>query len=355
MRKDVKIGLGIGGVLLAVLIVYALVPKNDTANQFAHGGDANKSADESGQGTSPASGTGGAATAGSPVSTGETTAPAPTGHDAPPGNTTTGGNATTGGPVASREPASADPAEQDALATTPKVIDWEKILVTGLVPEDAKVPMAARANADDVFAEPKSNANEPKWDVTPPAGRSPQTAHSPQAGHNTQTATADHSARGSQTQGSPAANARPQAARGGTTEHTVQQGENLSMIAAVAYGDARKYKEILKANPGLDERKIRPGTVIKLPDPSTFAPATTAAHQAKADAKPETKIDPKSQYKVEQDDNLSRISSKLYGSTAKAKAIYEANKDTIGADPGKLKLGTVLKLPEPPTVQQAAR
>jgi len=41
--------------------------------------------------------------------------------------------------------------------------------------------------------------------------------------------------------------------------------------------------------------------------------------------------------------------------TAKAKSIYEANKDTIGADPGKLKLGTVLKLPEPPTVQQAAR
>jgi nucleoid-associated protein YgaU len=342
MRKDVKIGLGIGGVLLAVLVVYALVPKNDPSSQYART-DTNKSADDSGQGAAASNTSAGPAT-GWPAPAGESTSPSTPAHETP------GSTPATAEHVASHEATAAEPAEQDAQATTPKIIDWEKILVTGLVPEDAKVPMAARPNADDVFAEPKSNGgDQPKWDVGQPAGRNQQT------GHNTQTATGSHTAQGSQTQVAQGGNAKPQAARGGMTDHTVQQGENLSMIAAVAYGDARKYKEILKANPGLDERKIRPGTVIKLPDPSTFAAATPAAHQAKAEAKPETKIDPKSQYKVEQDDNLSRISAKLYGSTAKAKALYEANKDTIGADPGKLKLGTVLKLPEPPTVQQAAR
>src|SRR3954452_18499517 len=33
MRKDVRIGLSIGGVLLAVLIVYLLVPKDANTNQ----------------------------------------------------------------------------------------------------------------------------------------------------------------------------------------------------------------------------------------------------------------------------------------------------------------------------------
>jgi nucleoid-associated protein YgaU len=90
-----------------------------------------------------------------------------------------------------------------------------------------------------------------------------------------------------------------------------------------------------------------------MPDASTFAtPATPAAATAKGQP---AKVDPKTQYEVEKDDNLSRISAKLYGSTAKAKALYEANKDKIGDDPAKLKLGLVLKLPEPPTQQQAAR
>jgi len=339
MRKDVKIGLGIGGVLLAVLIVYALVPKNDT--QVARNGDTNKSTEDSGTGASTASGSGGATPISTPSPAGQGTTQNPATHDS------AGGTATTGDHVAAREGTTGDAGEQDTAQATSSKIDWEKILKTGLVPEDAKVPMLAHKEAEDVFG----GGSEPTWDPKP----APQ--------HTTLQAGGNPGAKGTQvaqggggTHAKPGADAKPQAAKG-TTEHTVQQGENLSMIAAVAYGDARKYKEILKANPGLDERKIRPGTVIKLPDASTFAtPAPTGpAQQAKTDAKADTKIDPKSQYKVEPDDNLSRISAKLYGSTAKAKSIYEANKDTIGADPGKLKLGTVLKLPEPPTVQQAAR
>jgi nucleoid-associated protein YgaU len=339
MRKDVKIGLGIGGVLLAVLIVYALVPKNDT--QIARNGDAAKSTEDAGPIASTASNTTGGTTTGSPSPASESTGPGPAAHDTP------GVNPPTTEHVASREGTTGDQGEQDTAQATTAKIDWDKILKTGLVPDDAKVPMVAHREADDVFG---GGSSEPTWDPKP----APQHTNL-QVGGNPGAKTTQVAQGNGGIHAKPVADAKPQAARGGMTDHTVQQGENLSMIAAVAYGDARKYKEILKANPGLDERKIRAGTVIKLPDASTFASATPAAHQAKADAKPETKIDPRSQYKVEQDDNLSRISAKLYGSTAKAKALYEANKDTIGADPGKLKLGTVLKLPEPPTAQQAAR
>jgi nucleoid-associated protein YgaU len=330
MRKDVKIGLGIGGVLLAVLIVYALVPKNDTSNQYAHDGDAAKSAEDHGSSAAASSSTSsnpGAAT-GSSASTGETAGLGTTAHEPAP---TTGNDH-----VASRDAGPAEASEEETPQATTNKIDWDKILVTGIVPE-AKVPLVAHKEAEDVFG-----GSEPKWDTH-------STGHTAApTGTNTGTNTG---AKGPQVaQANPGshanqvAGAKPQAVKGGTMDHTVQQGENLSMIAAVAYGDARKYKEILKANPGLDERKLRPGMTIKLPDASTFAAPTPApqAQQAKAEAKAETKIDPRSQYKVEQDDNLSRISAKLYGSTAKAKAIYEANKDKIGNDPGKLKLGTVL-------------
>jgi nucleoid-associated protein YgaU len=43
---------------------------------------------------------------------------------------------------------------------------------------------------------------------------------------------------------------------------------------------------------------------------------------------------------------------KLYGTSAKWQAIYDLNKDAIGTDPSKLKLKSVLKLPEPPTQKQ---
>jgi len=326
MRKDVKLGLSIGGVLLACLIVYILVPKNNEGDQFAKQGDSTNSAGERQE----------TANAGP----GSTTPPAP--HP----------EATTGPGTSSDPSHEASPTAPDHIpatgagagdpgntvaATTPRSYDWERILTTG---EGPKTPLLAmgtnrgpsdeRPAAPDPFGDaPKGTnaSNEPNWN-----------------GHG--------GAAGGPSVGTR--NTQPPAATGGARstpkEHVVQQGEHLSSIALAVYGDARLYKEILKANPGLDERKLKPGTTIKLPDASTFAAAPKAQPAA---AKQEPTIDSNKEYRVAPGDNLHKIAVKLYGKPAKANDLYELNKDKIGDDSARVKVGMVLKLPEAPTASAA--
>jgi nucleoid-associated protein YgaU len=56
----------------------------------------------------------------------------------------------------------------------------------------------------------------------------------------------------------------------------------------------------------------------------------------------------KAEHTVAEGETLSDIALKYFGSAAKEKwmAIYEANKGTIGDDPGLIKAGQVLKIPE---------
>lgn len=47
--------------------------------------------------------------------------------------------------------------------------------------------------------------------------------------------------------------------------YTIAAGDSLRHIAARLYGDTRQWRRIMKANPGLDPRRLRVGQVIKLP------------------------------------------------------------------------------------------
>lgn len=49
------------------------------------------------------------------------------------------------------------------------------------------------------------------------------------------------------------------------TTYTVAAGDTLSKIAIKLYGDARKWREIAKANPHLDVKKLKAGQVIHVP------------------------------------------------------------------------------------------
>jgi nucleoid-associated protein YgaU len=212
-------------------------------------------------------------------------------------------------------------------------VDWERILTTGEVPPEVRIPLAAvppgntgpsRAETD-VFGEPQREATpEINWHsagTTPPG--SPV--------------------------GSTPAPAAPAAPKSTPREHVVQQGEHLSSISLAIYGDARHYREILKANPGLDERKLKPGTKIKLPDPSTF----TSGRAQQAIARLEPSIDPTKEYRVAPGDSLHKIAVKLYGKPARADELYELNRARIGDDSSRVKVGMVLNLPEPPTAPGA--
>ena len=149
--------------------------------------------------------------------------------------------------------------------------------------------------------------------------------------------------------------------------HVVQQNETLSTISLAAYGSANYYPHILRANPGLDPKKMKVGQSIILPDISAVKPQSGSGAGAGAGAQPAQSgtsqqqqpaaatgqhLDPAKEYKVAANDSLYRISVKLYGKSDLANQIYELNKEQIGPDPAKLKLGTVLKLPSPPTVAQ---
>jgi nucleoid-associated protein YgaU len=65
-------------------------------------------------------------------------------------------------------------------------------------------------------------------------------------------------------------------------------------------------------------------------------------------------IDERTQYRVQAGESLYKISLKLYGRGDKVNAIYDLNKDAIGANRNHLKAGTVLKLPDPPTAGATA-
>jgi nucleoid-associated protein YgaU len=50
-------------------------------------------------------------------------------------------------------------------------------------------------------------------------------------------------------------------------------------------------------------------------------------------------------YEVQPGDTLAIISNQFYGDPTQWRRIYDANKDTIGADPDKLKIGMKLTIP----------
>lgn len=342
MRKEVRIGLGIGGVLLAVLIVYLLVPKDNTSRD-----NRNQQAAQTGTSTGGADGTG--------------TADAAAGGTQPPESAIAGstagtsgaGNGTGAGPSTSA-------AEDIQQADANRGVDWSTLLEKGVMPESL---MATRKDpfADETRPAATGNGAAPLIDWNTPAGAAPGASAdnaTPNSGAGTSGTTPGAIAGGTRAAGGATA-AGP--AAGGTTpvsgvtrtQHTIKPGETFSTIALSTYGDARHYIAIQAANPDVDERRLRPGTVIKLPDAAAVrAPrqaggeAVTAGAAARA-ALPA--IDPGKEYRVQPNDSLEKIALKLYGKSAKWQSIYELNRDRIGGDSSRIKVGMVLKLPEAPT------
>ena len=70
---------------------------------------------------------------------------------------------------------------------------------------------------------------------------------------------------------------------------------------------------------------------------------------ARAPVRQQAAVDSSKRYVVQSGDTLSHIALKLYGRRDKAEELYINNKDVIGSDSGRLKIGMVLKLPEAPT------
>ena len=131
--------------------------------------------------------------------------------------------------------------------------------------------------------------------------------------------------------------------------HVVRSGETFSSIAQAVYGSAAYYPHLIRANPQANPNNLKLGTAIVIPKledvKATAAPGEhkTAAALTVAD---DVKLDPTKQYRVVAGDSLYKISIKVYGKPTYVEALHEKNKQLIGSNATKLKLGMILELPE---------
>ena len=133
---------------------------------------------------------------------------------------------------------------------------------------------------------------------------------------------------------------------GGVRTHVVASGDNFSSIAARYYGDSNLFALIQKANPSVDSRRLKIGQKLLIPEqPATTETApggAVAPVTPPAGAGPATD----GTYTVVAGDTLGGIAEKHLGRELLWQEIYKLNRDVIGDDPANLKVGMKLKLPK---------
>ena len=322
MRRELRVGMAIGGVLLAVVVVYGIVAGHAKKHSTPIAAATDKAA------PAPEKGTDGRPDdAASPTPA----PPAPSTDDKPAPS-----------PDATASAAGAEKSE----ASAGKGAVWDK-LYSSNVPESS-IPALLSTTPDPAL--PDSFRSAPAA-----SGVAVSDTHAIKPGPDSAPASAAQRV-ATPSSGSGGSDAAPEHSAHART-HTVQKGETFSSIARTVYGNKRYYQNILKANPQLNANKLRPGTVINLPDIADAGSASDAGKTGTATPlaastttdKPTASADSTHEYTVKSGDSLYKIAIKLYGRGDKSTALYDANKTLIGPDPAKLKLGMVLKLPETPT------
>jgi nucleoid-associated protein YgaU len=296
MRKDAKIGFAIGGVLLVVLFVYATVvskhKKPNTPISIVTIPTNDSAA------TPPLLTGGNASAPSSPVTT--PVDPAPVAH---PDATA---NSTPPTPV----PPVVDGGTPAPTETVTKPEDQKPEKITGLTPDR---PVAT---GNDSVVQPKKPGRSHTAEMEVPVA----------AGDRT---------------------------------YVVQPGQTLSSIASEVYGNARFWVAIQRENKSINPNQLKVGMKINLPDITPLQPGVVEEasevevpanvvehpHAVTPPAARPAPVDAHS-YVVKAGDSLYKIARTMLGSGRKADALYALNKDLLGPDKSKLKLGMVLKLPE---------
>ena len=333
MRKDLKIGMAIGAVLLVLLVVYLAVPK---------------SAD-----TDVAQNT--ELTEGQPAD-GEQ---APTDGAADPADAVPSDSGSTGAQVAGadqpqtpadqgRDPFAPNAGGSDAQATASagEGTNWAKLLETGEMPLRTITPPLRASNTNPpAGGTPASPDPAGSSDALAQTASEVTSGSSPDAAPTTTNSDTGPSRTSAKT--SDASSSRATAG-GDARTHRVAKGETFAKIAETLLGDERYYLEIEKANPDIDPRKIRPGMVINLPDISAARRSSGSSSDdaaITASGRQERELDPEKEYKVRPGESLYVIAKRIYHNSAKVDEIYELNKGVIGDDPAKVRAGMILKLP----------
>jgi nucleoid-associated protein YgaU len=317
MRKDVRLGLGVGGILFGVVLVYVLFFAGGKGEDQYAGGDFDPNSSEA------MTTHGGASSAGAETLVEMGPGPANGGPKVPAPQGNNIDNANTGGRGADIPSASGQ--------------------ITGPIGS-----VAGGAGAVGGIAAPTAGAASWDWRKLMKDGDL-----SGQLISHTETPTPGG---GRPFQNDPLIiGPLPPASGGGLNEgssstgprtYTVRSGDSFWSIAAAEYGNANYYSHLVRANPKVDPTKLKAGMRITIPAHDEVIPKN-----APPDALSPTPvtIDETRQYRVKKGDSLSRIATNLYGRQAMADKIYQLNRDVIGPNPSALKLNVILTLPEAPT------
>jgi nucleoid-associated protein YgaU len=300
IRKEIKVGFAITAAVLGVAVIYGGMSllgnssKDNDAVSFSSGESANEfnvrgNAEEARSGLPPVE---------DPI--------------AAAGNTGTAGAGT---------PIKIDPFAESTRADGSDSISKWTALSTGRVPTDTRVlPAPTPTDNTALIGSPTPTIDHTTVDRT---GTGPITTITPAPTNTTTVA--------------PAAG-----------KYKIVSGDTFSSIAAKLYGNRNLYHVIEKANPGVNPARLKIGQEINVPAPQAV---TSIADAIDSTPTVTGTIDTTKQYRVQAGDTLHRISQKLYGQTKYWSAIYDLNKAAIGPDAGRIKVGTVLNLPQIPQAQ----
>ncbi len=118
--------------------------------------------------------------------------------------------------------------------------------------------------------------------------------------------------------------------------HVVERGETLSDISRKHFGTPNRWKDIIKANPGVSPENLKVGQKLTLPAGATgsSAPDAGASNPLNGGSTGD--------YVVKSGDTPRTIAAKELGNANRAKEILDANP---GLDPRRLRVGQTIKIP----------
>lgn len=217
-------------------------------------------------------------------------------------------------------------------------VDPARLEYTDAPPAPAAETFDVGRTAFDADGNPRPSLFDPKPDAATPA---PTAAVTPAPG--IALAPGDLVPRPATPAGTAAAPAAADAPKVPT--YTIKSGDNLTSVALELYGSGNHWVQIAQANPLVDPDRLKVGQVIKLPGIPGTTPTIPPA--ATPDRAPPPDLGAGTQYTVKENDTLSGIAKQFYNAASKWQLIYEANRQAIGSDPGRMKPGTVLRIPPP--------
>lgn len=132
--------------------------------------------------------------------------------------------------------------------------------------------------------------------------------------------------------------------------YVVKSGDTPATIARQHLGDASRWPEIARANPGLEARSLQIGQILHLPADAArttadVPAATTAKKPTAAPAAPGAPAAPLAIHRIAQGDSLYELARRYYGDGSRWELIRDANPAMLGGGARGLRLDSELIIP----------